>query len=135
MFTGVHHTALITRDLEATTRFWRDALGLPLTIQLHREGFRHWFFQVSETDSIAFFAFDDDGHQALTAKGAGVAPADGRHFDHLALGVADEADLAALAQRLATHGVAVRGPVVHPFCRSIYFHDPNGISLEACCPL
>jgi len=134
MFTGVHHTALITRDLESTTRFWRDALGLPLTTQIDRDGLRHWFFQLTEHDAIAFFEFAQEIPDGIASKRPGVTPTDGRHFDHLALGVDSRDGLDALGARLAEHGVEVRGPVDHGVCHSIYFEDPNGISLEACCP-
>ncbi len=134
MFTGVHHTALITRDLETTARFWRDALGLPLTGQIHHDGFKHWFFQVTPTDSIAFFEYSEDTPEHIATKRPGVVPTDGRHLDHLALGVPDDDALESLRKRLQEHGVDVRGPIDHKFCHSIYFEDPNGISLEACCP-
>jgi catechol 2,3-dioxygenase-like lactoylglutathione lyase family enzyme len=134
MFTGVHHTALITRDLERTTHFWRDVLGLPLTQAIEAGGFKHYFFEVSATDCVAFFEFEGPLPEGIDYKGPGVRPEDGRQFDHLALGVADEEALALVQARLEDHGVHVRGPVDHGICRSIYFDDPNGISLEACAP-
>ena len=132
MFTGVHHTALITRDLKETTRFWRDILGLPLTHQIEAGGLRHYFFQVSATDSVAFFEWTEDLPERDHYKAPGVRPEDGRQFDHLALGVADRGALQRVRERLEDGGVPVRGPVDHGLCHSIYFDDPNGISLEVC---
>ncbi|MCO4747381.1 MAG: VOC family protein [Proteobacteria bacterium] len=132
MFTGLHHTALITRDMAATTRFWRDAMGLPLTSQLEPHGLKHWFFELTPHESIAFFEFDAELPEAVEPKRPGVVPRDGRLFDHLAIGVADVESMRALQARLEQHGVAVRGPVDHEVCLSIYFEDPNGISVEVC---
>jgi len=132
MFTGLHHTALITRDMAATTLFWRDAMGLPLTARIEPDGLKHWFFELTPGESIAFFEFDDDLPAPVEAKRPGVLPRDGRLFDHLAIGISDLSSLDVLRARLEAHGVAVRGPVDHGICLSIYFEDPNGISVEAC---
>jgi len=50
---------------------------------------------------------------------------------HLALSVDSKETLAAWQERLAHHGVHVTGPVNHDDTwLSIYFGDPNGVTLE-----
>ncbi len=46
---------MATGDMDKTTRFWRDLLGMRLVAGLGQPGYRHYFFQISETDLIAFF--------------------------------------------------------------------------------
>ena len=43
------------------------------------------------------------------------------------------AALEAKRQELLSKGVMVTDIVDHEWAKSIYFHDPNGISLEYCC--
>lgn len=51
-------------------------------------------------------------------------------FDHLAIGVASEADLWELRDRLEAAGFWVSEPIDHAFIHSIYAFDPNGIPIE-----
>ena len=44
-FAGVSHLAFITRELEATIRFYRDLLGLPLVVALGHGATKHYFFR------------------------------------------------------------------------------------------
>jgi len=52
---------------------------------------------------------------------------------HFAFWCDDEADLDARLQELRGRGLKVSDIVDHQWCKSIYFHDPNGIQLEYCC--
>jgi len=52
-------------------------------------------------------------------------------FDHVSFAVDDEAALVDLQRRLLEAGCEVTPVVDHRIIRSIYFHDPNGIALEA----
>ncbi|MBS0411969.1 MAG: VOC family protein, partial [Proteobacteria bacterium] len=51
-------------------------------------------------------------------------------LQHLAFGVATDADLIALRDRIRSHGVNVIGPIDHGMCRSIYFAGPDRMTLE-----
>ena len=46
---------MATGDIDKTIRFWRDLLDMRLVAGIGRQGYRHYFFQISETDLIAFF--------------------------------------------------------------------------------
>jgi len=58
-YTGINHLAMVTRDMDATIRFWRDLLDMRLVAGLGRPGFRHYFFEISSQDMIAFFEWSD----------------------------------------------------------------------------
>jgi hypothetical protein len=52
-FNGVNHLAMVTGDMDQTIRFWRDLLGMRLVAGLGRQGYRHYFFQLSDSDLVA----------------------------------------------------------------------------------
>ena len=52
-------------------------------------------------------------------------------FDHVSFDVEGESELLELQARLEQAEVEVTQVVDHKFIHSIYFHDPNGIALEA----
>lgn len=127
-YTGVNHLALVTGDMDATIRFWRDLLGLKIIAAMGRPGFRQYFFALSDTDMIGFFEWDDV--EPIDEKDHG-APVKGKFaFDHVSLGVESEEDLWELRDTLDAAGFWVSEPVDHGFIHSIYSFDPNGIPIE-----
>ena len=58
-YTGINHLAMVTNNMDTTIRFWRDLLGMRLVAGLGRPGYRHYFFEISEHDTIAFFEWED----------------------------------------------------------------------------
>jgi len=57
---GVHHTALLSSDVERTIRFYQDVLEFPLTdIFENRDykGSNHFFFDIGNGNLLAFFDF------------------------------------------------------------------------------
>lgn len=127
---GVHHLALVTTDMDATTRFWHGVLDARLVMTLATDAFRHYFFEFAPGCTVAFFEYTDQPVDAF-AKPAGIPFPQASQFDHLSLGLADEAALERLRERLEAHGCEVTVVVDHGTMRSIYFTDPNGIALEA----
>lgn len=127
-FNGVNHLAMATGDMDKTIRFWRDLLGMRLVAGLGRSGYRHYFFQISETDLIAFFEWP--AVQGVPKKDHG-SPVKGPFiFDHVSFGVEREDDLWELKDRLEAAGFPVSDMIDHGFIHSIYAHDPNGIPIE-----
>lgn len=127
-YLGLHHPAFATRDIAATTRFWRDLLGMRLVCTLGEPGNRQYFFHVGGPAHVTFFEWPEvepvpRHHHGEPLKGPQI-------FDHLAIAVADEAALWELMGRLDGAGQPVSDMVDHGFLRSIYTHDPNGIPLE-----
>ena len=130
---GLHHFAWRCRDAEETRRFYEDLLGLPLVHVIKKDHvpstgeycpYVHIFFRMHDGSNIAFFDLGDD-----TA--AEPSPNTPGWVNHIALRVADDAALDAMAARLRSAGVETIGTVDHDgFIHSIYFFDPNGLRLE-----
>jgi catechol 2,3-dioxygenase-like lactoylglutathione lyase family enzyme len=127
-FNGVNHLAMATGDMDGTIRFWRDLLGMRLVAGLGQPGYRHFFFQISDSDLIAFFEWS--GVEPVPDKEHGRPVSGPFIFDHVSFGVETEADLWELKDRLETAGFDVSDVIDHGFIHSIYAHDPNGIPIE-----
>ena len=129
-YTGVNHLAMATGDMDATIRFWRDLLGMRLVGGLGEPGFRHYFFEISRTDTIAFFEWP--GAKPVSRKPHG-EPVNGPiAFDHVAFGMDSSEDVWALKDRLEAAGVECSDMIDHGFIHSVYAFDPNGIPIEFC---
>ena len=132
-FRGVNHLAMVTNDMDKTVRFYRDVLGMPLVGAVGNTPggypYRHYFFEIGPNSTIAFFEWP--GMVEEFHKPAG-QPAKGRlQFDHVSFDVETEDELLELQDRLEKAGVEVTPVIDHKFIHSIYFHDYNGIALEA----
>jgi catechol 2,3-dioxygenase-like lactoylglutathione lyase family enzyme len=127
-FNGVNHLAMATGDMDKTIRFWRDLLGMRLVAGLGQPGYRHYFFEISETDLIAFFEWT--GVKPVTKKEHGRPVGGPFIFDHVSFGVETEDDLWSLKDRLEAAAFPVSDVIDHGFIHSIYAHDPNGIPIE-----
>lgn len=127
-FNGINHLAMATGDMDNTIRFWRDLLGMRLVAGLGQPGYRHYFFEISETDLVAFFEWT--GVKPTTKKEHGRPVSGPFIFDHVSFGVETESDLWSLKDRLEAAGFSVSDVIDHGFIHSIYAHDPNGIPIE-----
>lgn len=117
---GLHHTALISSDVEQTIRFYQDVLGFPLTELIENRdypGSSHFFFDIGNGNLLAFFDFPglDVGPYAEVMGG----------LHHMAISV-DPERWARLIERLDEAGVAHE---VHSGV-SVYFLDPDGARIE-----
>jgi catechol 2,3-dioxygenase-like lactoylglutathione lyase family enzyme len=127
-FNGVNHLAMATGDMDKTIRFWRDLLGMRMVAGLGQPGYRHYFFEISENDLIAFFEWP--GVKPVPQKDHG-RPVTGPYiFDHVSFGVETEEDLWETKDRLSAAGFWVSDVIDHGFIHSIYAFDPNGIPIE-----
>ncbi len=127
-YNGVNHLAMATGDMDKTIRFWRDLLGMRLVAGLGHPGYRHYFFEISENDLIAFFEWSDV--EPVEEKDHGRPVKGPFAFDHVSIGVETENDLWNLKDKLAAAGIWVSEVIDHGFIHSIYAHDPNGIPIE-----
>lgn len=131
--TGLHHTAYITHDAEATVEFYTKVLGLELVSTVVDDEvpstgdpfpYLHIFFALGDGSTIAFFESPGipdpakPSHQAYTI------------FPHLALNMESKDQIDQWAEKLRGLGVEVVGPVDHGLIYSIYFYDPNNLRLE-----
>jgi len=127
-FNGINHLAMATGDMDRTIRFWRDLLGMRLVAGLGKPGYRHYFFQISEDDLLAFFEWT--GLEPVEEKEHGYPVKGPFVFDHIAFGVEGPDDLWQIKDRLEAAGFEVSGVINHGFIHSIYAFDPNGIPIE-----
>jgi catechol 2,3-dioxygenase-like lactoylglutathione lyase family enzyme len=117
---GIHHTALLSSDVERTVRFYQDVLGFPLTdIFENRDyaGSNHFFFDLGNGNLLAFFDFPglDLGPYAEVLGG----------LHHMAISMTPEEWEQARA-RLDAAGVEY----LLESGTSVYFRDPDGARIE-----
>jgi glyoxylase I family protein len=132
--TRLHHTAYVTRDLEATRKFYEELIGLPLVATWCERDelfgaervYCHLFFALGDGGALAFFKFADSKDEELFGPKMPFSP-----FHHIALKV-DQPTQAAIEKRLAAAGYKEPQSFVleHGYCRSVYVTDPNGLILE-----
>lgn len=127
-FKGINHLAMATRDMDQTIRFWRDLLGMRLILALGKPGYRHYFFEISEEDLIAFFEWPDV--EPVSPKDHGYPVSGPFIFDHVSFGVEKEEDLWEIRDKLEEGGFWVSEVIDHGFIHSLYSFDPNGIPIE-----
>lgn len=133
----LHHTAYVTKDLEATRRFYEDVLGIPLIATWCEKDvlfgaertYCHCFFGLADGSALAFFQFADPADQALFGPPMPDSP-----FHHIALAV-DAETQAGLEERIRKAGYVEPETFTleHGYCRSVYIKDPNGMILEFTC--
>jgi len=117
---GLHHTALLSSDVERTVRFYQDVLGFPLTELIENRdypGSSHFFFDIGNGNLLAFFDFPglDVGPYAEVLGG----------LHHIAISVEPD-KWAHLVTQLENAGVEHE---LHSGV-SVYFRDPDGARLE-----
>ena len=131
----LHHTAYVSKDLEATRHFYEDILGIPLVATWCETDFLfgkdrtycHLFFGLKDGSALAFFQFADPADQALFGPELPPSP-----FRHSALNV-DEETQAELERRIEAAGLEGGFTLEHGYCRSVYVTDPNGMIVEFTC--
>jgi catechol 2,3-dioxygenase-like lactoylglutathione lyase family enzyme len=151
---GVNHLALVCRDMAKTVEFYRDVLGMPLIKTLDLPGGRgqHFFFDIGNGDSLAFFWFPKAPAVQPGIAAPAALPGDGSFIsahgsmNHIAFNVpADKFD--SYVARLVEKGIKVSRILNHDnsptqvsetvtddvFVRSVYFFDPDGVCLEFAC--
>jgi catechol 2,3-dioxygenase-like lactoylglutathione lyase family enzyme len=124
---------MVTGDMDATIRFWRDLLGMRLVAGLGRPGYRHYFFEISAHDMIAFFEWP--GAEPAAEKDHGVPVSGPCIFDHVSFEVESDEDIWELRDKLDAAGIWVSEPIDHGFIHSIYTFDPNNVPIEFSAPV
>lgn len=130
----LHHTAYVSRDLEATRKFYEEVIGLPLVATWCESDelfgaertYCHCFFGLADGGALAFFQFARPEDQEQFGPKMPFTP-----FHHIALNV-DRETQAGIERRLKEHGYEPPQSFVleHGYCRSVYVTDPNGMIVE-----
>ena len=117
---GLHHFAVVARDVEETVRFYQELLEFPLTELFENRdyaGSNHFFFDIGNDNLLAFFDFPG------LAVGPYAEVLGGLH--HVAISV-EAGRWQEIQERLDAAGVPY---VVHSEV-SMYFTDPDGARVE-----
>jgi len=130
----LHHTAYVSKDLEATRKFYEEVIGLPLMAAWCEKDllfgaertYCHLFFGLGDGGALAFFQFANPSDQEQFGPKMPFTP-----FHHIALKVDDETQVG-IEKRLNEHGFKEPQSFVleHGYCRSVYVTDPNGMIVE-----
>jgi glyoxylase I family protein len=124
--TGLHHITVICRDLEKTTAFYRDVLGLALVLEGTNDDDpdrRHfWFGDAEGTPGtlISFLEYD--------SMPDGVTGAGSTH--HFAFAVDSAEELDAWRDYLRSRGVPSTEVLDRGRFSSLYCRDPDGHIVE-----
>jgi catechol 2,3-dioxygenase-like lactoylglutathione lyase family enzyme len=132
-YIGINHLAMVTRDMDGTVRFWRDFLGMRLVAGLGSDSYRHYFFEITENDLIAFFEWPEV--EKIPEKDHGVPVKGPVAFDHVSIGVAHDDDLWELKAKFEAAGMWASEIIDHGFIHSLYAFDPNNIPIEFSSPV
>lgn len=133
-FSGLHHIAFATKNIEATYNFYHERLGMPLVhSENHRQGkgyFKHFFFDMGAGQYLAFFEIHNVGeredYRTDLNGAAGMPP----WVTHIAFQMESEEAYQAVLTRCKSNGIRLAAEVDHGWCKSLYFADPNGLTLE-----
>jgi catechol 2,3-dioxygenase-like lactoylglutathione lyase family enzyme len=117
---GIHHTALICRDVETTVEWYQNVAGFPVTVLFENRdlaGSTHFFFDVGNGNCLAFFDLPGVDAPAYAEVLGGL--------HHLAISV-PEPQWHEIRARLDERGIPYE---VHSGS-SIYTTDPDGARIE-----
>ncbi len=120
---GLHHTALVSGDVERTVRFYQGVLEFPLTELIENRdypGSSHFFFDIGNGNLLAFFDFPG------LALGSYAEVLGGLH--HVAISVEPQT-WERLKGKLDAAGV----DYAQHSGTSLYFCYPDGARLELIC--
>ena len=119
--TELGHIVYYVRDLEASLRFYRDALGLSLT-------------GLPFNGRAAMLTGGRTHHELLLIQvGDAPGPLAGRRLGlyHVGWKIGDDLDALRQARdRLIAHGFAVEAMADHTVSKSLYLRDPDGNEVE-----
>ncbi len=127
-FSGIHHAAFATGNLEKTISYWRDLLGFNIVFGMTDENQKQISFRIAPQMMIFFFEWKEV--EVVKPKRHGEPVKGPFNFDHLAIHMESQSELHRLQDQLVCSDLPVSDVIDHGFLHSIYTFDPNGIPLE-----
>ena len=118
---GLHHAALSVRDLDASSRWYSEVLGLEETFRRDEESRRMLVMRFPGRSETLGLVDHKAAGQAFNAANVGL--------DHLAFNVESMEELEAWAHRFDERQVANSGCIGTPFGAMLNFEDLDGIAL------
>ncbi|MFT7218814.1 MAG: catechol 2,3-dioxygenase-like lactoylglutathione lyase family enzyme [Candidatus Azotimanducaceae bacterium] len=159
---GLHHLALVCKDMGRTVEFYTNKLGMTLNkgFDLDAGYGQHFFFDMGNGQELAFFWFNDAetakpgvaSAANLVASGNGTITSAHGSMNHVAFSVSKD-KIDGYREELVSRGIDCSKVVNHDdvisgdakrtsdmpndktWLRSFYFFDPDGIMLEFCATL
>jgi len=119
---GIGHVLLRVLDLQRSRRFYSEVLGFRVLEEDPEHG---GTFMALEGQSHAIDLFPVTDAEAAARQTPGV-----RGLGHIAFRVESEAALKDAYATLRAQGVDIARTIDHVSQKSIYFHDPDGNTLE-----
>lgn len=130
-YKGINHLAMVTSDMDATIRFWRDLLGMKLAGGHGNDNFKQYLFEICPGSFLSFHWWP--GVEMIEEKDAGRVFKGPIAFDHVCFEVDDADALWAMKDRIDAADEWVSEVVDNGFIYSIFVFDPNNISVEISC--
>ncbi|MEZ5597591.1 MAG: VOC family protein [Pseudomonadales bacterium] len=159
---GLHHLALVCKDMDRTVEFYTRKLGMKLNkgFDLDHGYGQHFFFDMGGGQELAFFWFRDATKAQpgiasaanLVGRAGGTISSAHGSMNHVAFAVAPE-EIDGYRELLISRGIDCTPVVNHDdvvtgedartagqitdrtWLRSFYFYDPDGVMLEFCATL
>ena len=123
---GLHHITLISANLERSTAFYRDLLGLRLLeagVNQDDPNARHFYFGDAQGTPGTVITLFEYPHMEAGSVGVGST-------HHFALCVESEDELAGWRAWLESRGVPCTEILDRTFFKSVYLRDPDGHIVE-----
>ena len=137
---GVHHLAICVENFDDMFEFYHDVLGLELIHAMRVpegvdnygnppwESVRHYFFDMGNDSSLAFFENPKGARGPADRNSVGA-------MQHVAFSCTPP-NFDAIQERLKKYGYRCRGPAQNfPGVYSIYTYDPSNIRIEITCQM
>jgi catechol 2,3-dioxygenase-like lactoylglutathione lyase family enzyme len=131
-----HHLALVTRDMKATDRFYREVMGFDLRkVEIGptpQGGWgKHFFYEIEPDRFIAFWELHGDAYQNLGETGISKAMGLPEWVNHISFHSPTIDHLRQKRDMWLAGGHDVM-EIDHNWCTSVYTMDPNGTMVEYC---
>ncbi len=131
-----HHLAVVTRDMKATDRFYREVMGFDLKkVEIGPTPVggwaKHFFYEIEPDRFIAFWELHGEAFATLGETGLSKAMGLPEWVNHISFYSPTEAHLREKRDMWLAGGHDVM-EIDHNWCRSIYTTDPNGTMVEYC---